>query len=38
MDDFSRLVKYCKLPQLNDELASAFKKADSFGNANVYLL
>jgi len=30
MEDFSRLVKYCKLPQLNDELTAAFKKADSY--------
>jgi len=30
MEDLSRLVKYCQLPQLNDQLMKAFKKADSF--------
>ena len=38
MEDFSRLVKYCKLAKLNDELTAAFKKADSYGKFLIFLV
>ena len=32
LTEFSKLVKYCKLGLLQEELDKAFNKADEFGN------
>ena len=36
MEDFSRLVRFCNLQLLDEELQQAFKKADSFGKKAHY--